>query len=264
MFSCLLRRLAASWNAWLTVVLPFLAGVLGFASVIALVIFLGGLVSGLTAAAAAAVLIELVPLAAFAVAAAIVTLLAFFLFDAAVCFVFSRLPQPAPPPPNQPSPLTGDIDCATARRAADEARRRAEQLEQDLAGQAAALRRAQDRLSAARSMVVAAGLGLAASILFPWLLVTALAAVAAATLAAGLAARSLADEESKFTRAAAALARARADLARAEAQAELSCREPPKPQVLAPLAIPAAVMTLVVGVSPPAAVPAKPGVTPSV
>lgn len=264
MISCLLRRLAASWNAWLNFILPFLAGVLGFASVIGLVIFLFGLVSGLSVAAAAAALLGLLPLAAFVVGAAIVTLLAFFLFDVAVCFVFSRLPQPAPPPPNQPSPLTGDVDCAKARAAADKARQRVGELERELALQAAALRRAQDRLAAARSMMVAAGLAVLASVLAPWLLVGALAAIAAATAGAILAARSLAAEERAFNATAAALARAQADLSRAEAEAELGCREPPKPQVLYPLVVPSAVMTVVVGLAPPSPIPSRTAVGPSV
>ena len=237
MLSCLISRLTASWNAWLRIV-GFLAGVLAAIWAVALAIFIAGIATGATAVAAAAIFIEAIAPSVVIVAGALVLLLAFVLADLVVCFVFSRLPQPNPPPPNQPSPLLGDLDCEQAKKQAEAARRRVEELTSDVTDRAAELRQAQDRLNTSRSALAVATAAFVAAIMLPWLIPAAVAAVAGAAAAVGFAARDVARREAALQRAGEALARARADLARADAEVELSCREAPKPQVLYPLAIP--------------------------
>jgi hypothetical protein len=262
MLSCLISRLTASWNAWLRI-LGFLAGVLGVIWAVALAIFLAGLASGATAVAAAAIFIEAIAPSVVIAAGAIALLLAFVLADIIVCFVFSRLPQPNPPPPNQSSPLQGDMDCEAARREAETARQRVDALTRAVMDRANAVRQALDRLNTSRMALGAASAALIAAVVLPWLLPAAIAAVAGAGLAVGLAARELAREEEALMRGSAALARAQADLARAEAQAEISCRTPAPPPALYPLAIPMTAMTVIVGISPPLQ-PPQPTVPPGI
>lgn len=257
MNSCLLSRLQASLNAWLTIV-AFLGGVLAAAALITLGTFIASLLSApivtpaIAAALASTAFSLLIPLAAVLVSGALLFAIGFLISDILQCFVFSNLPPP-PPPTTQtpPAPLTGVPDCEKAKRNADAARAAALVAEQAVNDQAARVRRAQDQLNAARSALSAATVALGASFLVPWLLLPVLAAMVASAFAVTTASKNLAKETQLLTNLAAILAKKLQELSESETIAGLACSTPPIQNPSYILALPMIAASAIIGISPP-------------
>jgi hypothetical protein len=211
MNGCLSQRLGATWRGFLSGWLPILLVAIAMLGI-------GALISGAWQAA-------LVGLFAI-VGLFLVGLFSMFIADIIICTVENLGFPPADDPSGSSGgPLTGDLDCPTARQALVDAQALLAIAQQDYNNKAVRVRQAQSALSQARTALSVASAGLVFAYFVPVILVAALAAVAASSFFLNRAARELGTATGELNQAALRLGRARQDVAHAEAQVAQACAE---------------------------------------